>query len=427
MAVCTLPTNEQLFCWLPHCFGSIILTCFHENSKRSNMNLQVASQHPLSNLTKSIPTRKKMKLFSKLGNVGTHQMRPNRIGFKVFGIKSMMMDCSQFKSFSSSSMVSSPTQRTPIVHQGPTKTKEASSNMENLEKNEVLKKWEIIRSRILQNLPKGSSKFMRELDRLMYQYVSSRRSFVSNKVDGPPNYTLITSLNKLAEHVQSHENDRAYFPIYLELITVSCYFGYLPLALHLVNFVHSDFKVTLDYSTYKSLVGCFIENGKYDECFNFIVDLEEKHGIKPNYQLYLPLYLKLKETISKNDKKSESHLLSAELLNSMIPRLSENPNLINEIIANDIFSVGLIGSQQITPVNMDDYYGRNLVTTDNSPYYDYQDMDHEENHNGAEDEMDECDECCGHHHHHGEDEPTIWNHHDRHLFRRHNEWENPRI
>ncbi|KAG2378510.1 hypothetical protein C9374_008149 [Naegleria lovaniensis] len=274
-----------------------------------------------------------------------------------------------------------------------------------IEKNQILRLWESARSKASSCLPKGSSKMAKELDKYIHQYISHNVRKEQAPSDSP-NFTLLNSLTKLNQFVQA-EDPKA-LGIYMELITISCLFGYLPLALHLTNAIHKDFKLTLDYSTYKTIVKCFIDNGKFDECFNFIVELEEKNGVKPNYQLYLPLYLKMKEILTKNEDKPEHQAVPSSILNQMIPRLSKTPDLVQEIVSRDIYSAGLLGGRSKDVENI-------VLAPPLTGYEDYPTLEtadySEENHIGEE-----CgDESCGHDH---GDERYYWK---PHAFR--SEWE----
>nr|CAG4717174.1 unnamed protein product [Naegleria fowleri] len=272
----------------------------------------------------------------------------------------------------------------------------ARDEISEIEKNHILRLWESVRSKTSSCLPKGSSKMAKELDKYIHRYISQNARKDQTKSNAP-NFTLLNSLTKLNQYVQAEEPKT--LGIYLELITISCLFGYLPLSLHLLNTIHNDFKLTLDYSTYKNIVNCFIENGKFDECFNFIVELEEKNRVKPNYQLYLPLYLKMKEILTNDENKPEHQQLSASILNEMIPRLSKTPELVQEIVSRDIYSAGLLGGR-----NQD---VENIVLTPSSypfnyPLFETEDYPQEGEHLNGE----ECgDESCGHDHH---DERYYW-------------------
>ena len=274
---------------------------------------------------------------------------------------------------------------------------------DNSEINDMeIKSWEIIRNKVPSHLPKGSSKYLKELDRLIYQYVSkTRRGSTKNTIH---DVTLINSLAKLSETLKKGE-EKNNLGVYLELINISCYFGYLPFALHLVNSVHSQFKFTLDYKTYRDIVNCFIENEKFDECFNFIVDLEDKHGLRPNYQLYLPLYLSMKEILSENDKKAQNYMISTAILNQMIPRLSEDQKLLNDVLSRDKFTTGLLG--------------RNVASHEDDPrsglgyYQEYDQLGDHHHHYHCGDES-----CAAPH-----SELNWWEPNERDLLTFKNEWE----
>ncbi|KAL9642047.1 hypothetical protein ABK040_004098 [Willaertia magna] len=281
---------------------------------------------------------------------------------------------------------------------------------------ELLKQWEIIRQRLYSFIPTSNQGYIKELDRLIHSITKSNKIVKEQKENFQKNAERLLNSIKILSNYLKDENSNNKFICFLNLINIAYELNDLKVILYLIDVIHNELNLTVDYDTYENIVISYLQNSKLEECYKFIVDLEDRYKVPPHIRIYFPLYAKLKEILSHNTK-DPTFIKSCYLLDALIKRMSRYPAMLQAMLSRDPFAVSSLNFEDNNKLREDEDYIQYLERILNVPFH----QQWEPLENDEFDDLDEFIECDHEHCSHddiGTHDSTVWNDKEREYFDR---------